>query len=56
MELILDSERHRFGVLTHNMSLGPLCSRMYNYYLGGKDHYLVDRSAANEVLRAAPQV
>ena len=34
----------------------PHPARMYNYYLGGKDHYLVDRAAANEVLRAAPQV
>jgi hypothetical protein len=29
---------------------------MYDYYLGGKDHYLVDREAAAAVLRAVPEV
>jgi len=31
-------------------------SRLYNYYLGGKDNYVVDREAAADVLRAAPEV
>jgi hypothetical protein len=29
---------------------------MYDYYLGGKNNYLVDRDAAAAVLRAAPEV
>lgn len=33
----------------------PHPARMYDYYLGGKDNYLVDRLAAQEVLRAAPE-
>ncbi|MEO5874816.1 MAG: SAM-dependent methyltransferase [Streptosporangiaceae bacterium] len=31
-------------------------ARMYDYYLGGKDHFPVDREAAEAVLRAAPEV
>jgi hypothetical protein len=34
----------------------PHPARLYNYYLGGKDNYLVDREAAEEVLRVAPDV
>ena len=34
----------------------PHPARMYNYYLGGKDNYLVDQEAAREVLRRAPEV
>jgi hypothetical protein len=34
----------------------PHPARLYNYYLGGKDNYVVDREAAAEVLRAAPGV
>lgn len=34
----------------------PHPARMYNYYLRGKDNYMVDREAAMEVLRAAPDV
>jgi SAM-dependent methyltransferase len=29
---------------------------MYNYYLGGKDHYPADREAAERVLAAAPDI
>jgi len=29
---------------------------MYDYYLGGKDHFTVDREAAEQVLKAAPEV
>jgi hypothetical protein len=29
---------------------------MYDYYLGGKDNYIVDREAAAAVLRAVPEV
>jgi hypothetical protein len=34
----------------------PHPARLYNYYLGGKDNYVVDRLAAQEVLRIAPEV
>ena len=34
----------------------PHTARMYDYYLGGKDNYAVDQEAAEEVLRAAPEV
>ena len=34
----------------------PHPARLYNYYLGGKDNYVVDREAAAEVLWAAPDV
>ena len=34
----------------------PHPARMYDYYLGGKDNYPVDRAAARRVLRAAPEV
>jgi hypothetical protein len=33
----------------------PHPARMYDYYLGGKDNYPVDREAAQQVLRAAPE-
>jgi hypothetical protein len=33
----------------------PHPARMYDYYLGGKDHYLIDRDAAEKVLRALPE-
>jgi len=32
----------------------PHPARMYDYYLRGKDHYLVDREAAAAVMRTAP--
>jgi SAM-dependent methyltransferase len=31
-------------------------ARVYNYWLGGKDHYLADRAAGEEVARCRPQV
>jgi hypothetical protein len=34
----------------------PHPARMYDYYLGGKDNYLVDRQAAGQVLAVAPEV
>ena len=34
----------------------PHPARLYDYYLGGKDHYVVDREAAEAVLRAVPEV
>lgn len=34
----------------------PHPARMYDYYLGGKDNYLVDREAAATVLQALPEV
>lgn len=34
----------------------PHPARMYDYYLGGKNNYLVDREAAAAVLRAVPEV
>lgn len=33
----------------------PHPARMYDYYLGGKDNYVVDREAAAAVLRALPE-
>jgi SAM-dependent methyltransferase len=34
----------------------PHPARVYAYWLGGKDHYLADRRAAEEVIRCRPQV
>jgi hypothetical protein len=34
----------------------PNVARIYDYYLGGKDNYAVDREAARLVLRAAPDI
>jgi hypothetical protein len=34
----------------------PHSARMYDYYLGGKTNYAVDRSAAAEVMRAFPAI
>jgi S-adenosyl methyltransferase len=31
-------------------------ARVYNYWLGGKDHYLADREAGDEVARCRPDV
>jgi SAM-dependent methyltransferase len=31
-------------------------ARVYNYWLGGKDHYLADRAVADEVARCRPHV
>src|SRR5262249_30313289 len=31
-------------------------ARVYNYWLGGKDHYEADRAAGDEVARCRPQV
>lgn len=39
-----------FGVST------PSPARMYDYYLGGKDHFAVDRDAAEKVLAGAPEI
>jgi len=34
----------------------PSTARMYDFWLGGKDHFAVDRTSALEVSEAAPQV
>ena len=34
----------------------PSTARMYDFWLGGKDHFAVDRMAALEVSEAAPEV
>jgi hypothetical protein len=34
----------------------PHSARVYNYWLGGKDHFDVDRRAAEEVIRHRPEV
>jgi SAM-dependent methyltransferase len=34
----------------------PSTARMYDYYLGGKDHFAVDREAAEKVLASAPEI
>jgi hypothetical protein len=33
----------------------PSVARMYDYYLGGKDNYLVDRTAANQMMSEVPE-
>lgn len=33
----------------------PTAARMYDYYLGGKDNFAVDREAAEQVLATAPE-
>ncbi|WP_405495334.1 SAM-dependent methyltransferase [Nocardia sp. NBC_00511] len=40
-----------------DISLGtPHTSRIYDYFLGGKDNYEVDRQAAAEILKAWPEI
>jgi len=34
----------------------PSTARMYDYYLGGKDNFAVDRDAAEKVLATAPEI
>ncbi|MEW2296760.1 SAM-dependent methyltransferase [Streptomyces sp. NPDC006743] len=34
----------------------PHPARMYDYFLGGKDHYEVDQQAAEQFMKAAPEV
>jgi S-adenosyl methyltransferase len=34
----------------------PSVARLYDYYLGGKDNFAVDRAAAEEALAAAPEI
>ncbi|MGW4406138.1 SAM-dependent methyltransferase [Nonomuraea sp. NPDC004702] len=34
----------------------PNVARLYDYYLGGKDHFPVDRQAAERILAVAPEV
>jgi SAM-dependent methyltransferase len=34
----------------------PHPARVYNYWLGGKDHFRADRAAAEQVIRVRPQV
>ena len=34
----------------------PNAARMYDYYLGGKDNFAVDRAAADAVLAVAPEI
>ena len=34
----------------------PNVARLYDYYLGGKDHFPADRRAAERILRVAPEV
>ena len=34
----------------------PHSARVYNYWLGGKDHFDADRRAAEEVIRHRPEV
>jgi hypothetical protein len=33
----------------------PSVARMYDYYLGGKDNYVVDRTAADQMMSAVPE-
>jgi hypothetical protein len=34
----------------------PHIARIYNYWLGGKDNFAVDREAAEQVMRATPAI
>ncbi|GAA4219740.1 O-methyltransferase involved in polyketide biosynthesis [Streptosporangium album] len=34
----------------------PSVARLYDYYLGGKDHFAADRAAAEEILSIAPEL
>jgi hypothetical protein len=34
----------------------PNAARMYDYYLGSKDSFAVDRAAADAVLAVAPEI
>ncbi|MGW0804918.1 SAM-dependent methyltransferase [Nonomuraea sp. NPDC002799] len=34
----------------------PSVARLYDYYLGGKDHFPADRDAAEEILKVAPEL
>ncbi|MEU8247460.1 SAM-dependent methyltransferase [Nonomuraea sp. NPDC048916] len=34
----------------------PNVARLYDYFLGGKDHFPADREAAEQILRVAPEV
>ncbi|MEU6719901.1 SAM-dependent methyltransferase [Nonomuraea sp. NPDC046802] len=34
----------------------PSVARLYDYYLGGKDHFPADREAAERILKVAPEV
>ncbi|MFF5207084.1 SAM-dependent methyltransferase [Streptosporangium sp. NPDC000396] len=34
----------------------PNVARLYDYYLGGKDNFAIDRAAAEEILAVAPEV
>ncbi|GGS41067.1 SAM-dependent methyltransferase [Streptomyces griseoviridis] len=45
-----DSPAHRIDTSK------PHPARMYDYFLGGKDHYEVDQAAAEEFMRRAPEV
>lgn len=40
----------------HIDSSAPTPARMYDYFLGGKDNFAVDREAAEEALRLVPEV
>jgi S-adenosyl methyltransferase len=59
----------RSGVVNRTAAPGPVTvggsrfdpdvphpARVYNFWLGGKDHFPADRQAAQEVMRARPQV
>src|SRR6516225_6632496 len=34
----------------------PSCARIYDYWLGGKDNFAVDRAAGDKALRAYPDI
>jgi hypothetical protein len=42
-------EPHEIDITT------PSVARMYDYYLGGKDHYRADQEAVRALLKAAPE-
>lgn len=48
------TRRRTPGLIDLDINL-PNAARMYDYLLGGKDHYPADRAAAEELLRIAPE-
>ena len=47
------------GGITASLGIGPTVpstARMYDFWLGGKDHFAVDRTAALEVSAAVPEI
>ncbi len=55
-ELQAALEPSQYGALIPFSADVPNVARMYDYYLGGKDHLAADRAAAQAILREFPEV